>query len=318
MILIVCRFCNAQNLVPNGNFETYSSCPNAFTQLYKATPWFQPSAGTSDYFNACAVWTIDVPKNFCGYQVAHSGVGYAGIFLCVIPDDSSSLFREYCEVGLDVTLQAGVDYYFSMFVSLGDSMRYGTDALGAYFSVDSLINLNAYLLTGVVPQIENATGNFLTDKIGWTKISGKYTALGGEKYLTIGNFKHPINTNTVVALGGSADTANKTFSGGYYYLDDVCVSTDPLTCNVTLGVNDPTLQQSVSLFPNPFTNYLIINVNSKETLELTIYDLTSRKLFQQAITNSSTINTSHLSSGVYIYEVHDKSGMMKTGKITKE
>ena len=43
-----------QNLVPNGNLETYSDCPNNQSELQNAIPWVNPTVSSPDYFNACA------------------------------------------------------------------------------------------------------------------------------------------------------------------------------------------------------------------------------------------------------------------------
>ncbi|CAN5315767.1 hypothetical protein BH10BAC1_BH10BAC1_20580 [soil metagenome] len=54
-LLFTCNLFGQNNLVPNGSFENYSSCPTGiFGQINRATPWFQPnypyagSGGSSD------------------------------------------------------------------------------------------------------------------------------------------------------------------------------------------------------------------------------------------------------------------------------
>src|SRR5258706_15598466 len=53
--LLAPRSARAVNLVPNPSFESLSSCPTSFSQLPNATPWFLPTTGTSDVYNACVV-----------------------------------------------------------------------------------------------------------------------------------------------------------------------------------------------------------------------------------------------------------------------
>jgi hypothetical protein len=81
---------------------------------------------------------------------------------------------------------------------------------------------------------------------------------------------------------------------------------------------EPVTEFASRVFPNPFTTQINIQVNSIEQSELFIYDITSRKIFQQAFTNSALINTQQLSSGIYIYEIRNKSRELKRGKIVKE
>lgn len=81
-----------------------------------------------------------------------------------------------------------------------------------------------------IPQIQNPAGRFITDSINWTRICGVYKAEGNEQYITIGNFSHDRDTDTI-----SGDK-RKSWGGDYYLLDDVTVTeldlpTDTILCN---------------------------------------------------------------------------------------
>src|SRR5438105_278491 len=52
---------NAQNLVPNYSFETYTSCPTGSSQIYLAVPWKGVTTNSSDYFNVCGTGGATVP-----------------------------------------------------------------------------------------------------------------------------------------------------------------------------------------------------------------------------------------------------------------
>src|SRR5205814_2106422 len=47
---VLCGTISGMNLVPNPGFETYSACPHYLSEVNLATPWFQASLGTSDFF----------------------------------------------------------------------------------------------------------------------------------------------------------------------------------------------------------------------------------------------------------------------------
>jgi len=68
---------------------------------------------------------------------------------------------------------------------------------------------------GYIPQIQLDTTALLLDTMEWSKISGVYTAVGNERFLTIGNFYADSQTDTLSHLG--------TWILGYYYIDDVSV-----------------------------------------------------------------------------------------------
>ena len=205
----------AVNVVPNPSFESYTSCPTSFSQLYQAAPWSAPTTGTSDYFNACAPVSfpsVNVPQNQQGYQTALTGVGYAGI----IPFSAAPDYREYIEVQLTSPLAASTPYLVSFNVSLADSSLYAIDRLGAYLSVGSVGPVGNYAALPYTPQVESPPFVYLTNSTGWTQISGVVVAAGGEDHIVIGNFHDDASTSTVAGPGQWP-------GGSYYYIDDVRV-----------------------------------------------------------------------------------------------
>jgi len=72
------------------------------------------------------------------------------------------------------------------------------------------------------------------------------------------------------------------------------------------------------IFPNPFLDRLNIRVNNNTLSEIIFYDITSRKILQQKFTNSVSLSTEQLAKGIYIYEVRDRNGLRKKGKVVKE
>lgn len=205
----------AVNLVPNGDFETYVSCPTGYGQLNVATPWDAPTTGTSDYLNACAPVvfpSLNVPQNQLGFQAAYSGVGYAGL----IPLSASADYREYLQAPFSAPLVASASYLVTFRVSLADSALLALDRLGAYLSVGPVGPVPNYAPLALTPQVESPPNAFLTNSTGWTLVSGVYVAAGGEDHIVIGNFHDDASTATVAGPGLWP-------GGSYYYVDDVSV-----------------------------------------------------------------------------------------------
>jgi hypothetical protein len=78
-----------------------------------------------------------------------------------------------------------------------------------------------------------------------------------------------------------------------------------------------------TISPNPFTDKINITTERNEPVEITLFDITSRKLLQQTLTNAVTLNTSHLAKGIYLYVMRNKNGPdsyreVKKGKIVKD
>jgi gliding motility-associated-like protein len=231
----------SQNFVPNGSFEIYDTCPYGTSQIRFAIPWFQPNTtfggvnyGSTDYFNSCYKDSIflaaGIPKNSLGFQYANIGDAYAGIGI-YIPPPPNDRGREYLEVKLLAPLDNGKKYCAEFYVSLAEKPKYAVDAIGMYFSEDSIIyNDNDWSVLPFVPQVQNTPGNVITDTINWVKIKGNFIASGGEQFITIGNFK--TNAATTIDTTGLYDEA------AYYYIDDVSVyCCDAYTTTAEAGEN---------------------------------------------------------------------------------
>jgi len=221
---------NAQNLVPNYSFETFTTCPTQYEGLcfLYAPPWSCASLGSADLFNSCGNPSMaGVPDNAIGSQLANTGEGYAG-FICFWP--SISNYREYPMVQLTAPLIAGEWYYVSFFISVADS-GCGVENVGAHFSTSSIYQ-SQFTTLNVTPQIENTTG-MITDNIGWVFIGGCFQAAGGEQFMTIGNF---YNDNETPLDPDCSGTYN------YFYVDDVSVVQGGAPEEIMIELGDPIVE----------------------------------------------------------------------------
>jgi OOP family OmpA-OmpF porin len=184
----------AQNLVPNGSFEQYKSCPGDLSQLDYCVNWFSPApdtVSTPDYFTTCYEHVIcGVPENYFGFQKAYDGSAYAGLYLYYHKDDN---YREYIEVQLDTILEANSCYNFSMYISLADKSLANAYSIGALFLDTAVKNLPNAFPIHMKPQVFNDSKIF-PDTSGWRKIEGTFKAKGGERFLIIGNFNYDHET----------------------------------------------------------------------------------------------------------------------------
>jgi len=213
--LVAPRSVRAVNLVPNPSFETLSSCPTSFSQLANATPWFLPTAGTSDVYNSCVVGfpsfpVPGVPGSPFGFQNARTGVGMAGFIVSNVND-----YHEYIEAPLNAPLSGGQTYLVQFYVNLADTADRAVDRLGAYLSVGQVGPLAQNTTLALTPQVESPANTFLTDTQNWMLVSGLYTAAGGESYITIGSFRDDASQNL--------QPTGNTWPGSDYYIDDVSV-----------------------------------------------------------------------------------------------
>lgn len=203
------------NLVPNPSFEDYNGCPTFASQLDRAAPWFNPNVGTPEYFNTCATAAsfISLPAGTTGhFQYPRTGNGFAGFYTFSTEVQN---MREYVEVELTEPLENGKCYYLEFFVNAPNDFELASDGIGAYVSQGAITGTNPNIFM-VTPQIENPSSNVITDTLGWTKVSGYFTATGGENHITIGNFRDDTSTNLTQI------NWNVWYVGtSYLYVDDV-------------------------------------------------------------------------------------------------
>ncbi|MBC8172868.1 MAG: gliding motility-associated C-terminal domain-containing protein [Chitinophagales bacterium] len=224
------------NLVPNGGFELYNSCPTSYSGVTYddgffpyVENWFAPSGGSSDYFNACAsdASSASIPDTYWwGYNPSHFCDAMAGFFTYEDGYD----YREYIEVQLTEPLEAGVQYYVEFYAATcfypdaGGSYDFilATDEIGLHFSEDKVLEgFSSGALTDYEPQIEMEEGLYPEDSSLWYKVSGIYLAAGGEEYITIGNFRGDDETDYVIMY---EEDPGGTLLSGYVFVDDVLVT----------------------------------------------------------------------------------------------
>ena len=82
------------------------------------------------------------------------------------------------------------------------------------------------------------------------------------------------------------------------------------------SIDEPSLFSNL-FFPNPFTDELNFKFTINGIYQVALYDITSRKLAEQQFTNSITLSTEQLVKGIYLYQVRNKNGVIKQGKVVK-
>ncbi len=289
------------NLVPNPSFETYTSCPTSLGKIKFATPWdLAIWNNSSDYFNSCnpSGWS-SVPSNLFGFQYPRTGNAYAGIATYswnVVPNNA----REYIQVELLDSLEAGIEYCLNFFVSPGDSCRRVSNDFGAYFSTSLIVDSCGglpYCNLPFQPQIENPSTNDLNDRNSWIEISGSFVASGGEKFLILGNFKDT-STSTATLTGWSNI---QSLAHTYYYIDDVLLA----PCDSITGLTDEVLENSLHIFPTIASGEINIRLDNLLLNSVSIYNIIGESVLniKNLKTSEATVNISKLNIGMYILKV---------------
>lgn len=302
---------SAQNIIPNGSFETYTACPVSINsgspdEVAKATGWYRIKQ-TPDYFNSCASSTVvGIPSNFFGFQTPASGNAYMGLWAY---DSGTSNFREFIAAKLTNTLSIGQKYFLKITISNaeGYDSNCGIDKVGMRFS-------SVKHLTSAPPPINNFAhlyfNTIMADTLNWKYVFKSFIADSNYQYIEIGNFFNDLNTNFQILKPRTANLA-------YYYIDDVALSTDSLealnfNANST-EVLELTNETKFTFYPNPTSNFIYSNKN------LNIYTLSIKNIFGEQIDcftqNDTSINFEKVPNGIYYLSIFHQSTLIKTEKI---
>jgi hypothetical protein len=195
-------------------------------------------------------------------------------------------------------LEAGKIYDVEFYVKPINAVCFyhAVNNIGAYFSTTMIKQEGFYGTLNYTPHINYTS--IVSDTVNYTKISGVYTATGGERYLTIGNFSPNYLTDTL--LIGEYPPEYR-YPAGYYFLDNVSVKE-----KMGSSIWDKDMQESLKVYPNPATEY----VNISGIIERTAYTITNSfgRVVQTSILypNNYTqiISLKNLPEGIYILNLN--------------
>jgi hypothetical protein len=291
---------NAQNLVPNPSFEDTNSCPTAFNELFNSTGW-SSFAGSPDFFHLCNSTDVGVPINFGGMQIPASGNAYVGL-VTYAPLPANQNIRELIASQFSSPLNIGTKYFISFKVSLGfqnsSEINCASNNIGVNFSTVAYDQVTPHPLTNSAKFYSNS---IINDTVNWNRLSGSFIADSAYNYVVLGNFFEDNFTDTLIL-----NTSNSCLS--YYYVDDVCVSTDSsfaATYVYNTIQEEEKLGNIFSIYPNPITDYLSINQTFSEFYDLNIYNTLGQNLYEEKniSLNFKTINVESLLKGIFIINI---------------
>ncbi len=185
-----------KNLVPNGSFENYRKKSGNIKQ---AIPWQQ--IASVDFYQE------PVSNDTSSQRGARTGNCYAGLRF-------QKKYKEFLQVKLAESLHRGTTYEYEMYVRLAFWSNASLKSFGALFTKVGYKSKADVVRSALVDSVSKK-GSFING-YQWFKISGKYLADGGEKYLTIGNFSPNVKKDMV-----RMNIFKLGFKEAYYFVDDI-------------------------------------------------------------------------------------------------
>lgn len=222
VIFCVTSFCVcSQNLVPNPGFEEYVKCPGTHMvnrNEFAIHGWESPTNGTPDHFHSCSTGEADVPVNWAGNSNAHTGKGYAGVYVWT----TKSNYREYLQCELSEPLISGEKYTLEFYFKLANKAVYAVNRIGMALST-TRVSTTADGVLDLIPVLSVEKDTAMTAETGsWEHATLEYVARGGERFVLIGNFftnEKTKATRLPFRYGMNPMLNDKS----YYFIDDVSV-----------------------------------------------------------------------------------------------
>jgi hypothetical protein len=125
-------------------------------------------------------------------QLPKDGQAFIGMFSC------GDNLREYCYTELTETMKAGEKYAVSFWVRPASGYGTAINSFGAHFSKEPLQGNNSLAYLPLTEHLGLPSDKLLRDTTLWTLVQGTYIAQGGEKFLTLGNFRSDQTTQKEV------------------------------------------------------------------------------------------------------------------------
>jgi len=238
--LFVASFMMAQegeNLINNGSFESIDKTVKKLGSIQSAVGWTHPTGAKSDLFvPSKKVPEIDTHTNPYGMEDAQDGANFAGI---VAYSHNNKLPRTYLTTKLSSPMKKGMKYCVKFYVSLGEYSKYASNNIAANFNKKEFgtTEKNSIIDESHIRQWENKIFNAT---FSWERVCGTYTAEGGEKFLTIGNFETNETTKTE-RVKKDPNLKGTQVIAAYYYIDNISVqllgTNEFCDCGVDEGVD---------------------------------------------------------------------------------
>lgn len=302
MILIPLFGVSQENLIPNGSFEEFDSCPDGIScsgLLELAVGWYEPTTCTSDLYHQCANGGCSVPTVESVYPFDGTGMAHIGLFSG--PGEEK---REYAAIRLTEALQGDSLYQFSVRLhKSGGANSAAVGAIGAYFATDSSVDYTInHGRIDVSAQLQRNPDSIMTSTNSWYYWADTLEAIGGELFVVLGNFLADAQTSYhQPSLSNSSS----------YYIDDISLTkiSKPNSVNsrreMDIGFN---------VSPNPATDMVCMACNEKLSPTATrLLTTDGREVFSAPWQRN--LDVSDLSDGVYLLQVEFNNGAIGTQRL---
>ncbi len=223
--LLLTTIASGQNLILNPGFEIIDTSyhlpnPSDTFDVHDVVGWWNPGAGTTDYYNSDGQHKHFGSPYFGKEMKARSGVGYGGIYI------ERGKWKEYIAANLKEPLIAGKNYHFSIWLAISARAKYAMPKMQIEFW-----DVNYVKVADVRSDYPRSNPKYPAIEIPgtarpsmvnvWTEFAVDFTAVGGEVSFVFGYLDDYWQS---VSLPDNPKNKGQD-PYAYYFLDDLSLTT---------------------------------------------------------------------------------------------
>ncbi len=294
----------SQNLIENGDFESYSALPTNVMQSSLCNGWSkcnQGGGGTPDYFHTNGSGLVHLPNTFYATVQPHSGNAIMGI---IAYHGVSVDYREYIAHAFSAPLIVGQTYELTYFVSNGVyNGNYGGSAcnnLAVAFTIGEPYQNGTSPMSFISPQCVQTS---LLYDTSWTQLNYTFVADSSYEHIVIGNFKS--NANTQIQ-----NIENNPIDITYFFIDDV--SLVRITSDVGFASSN---LNGMMCYVDRERQSLHISCPNGHSNKFIVTNATGEWILEKTIDQDEEMNMGYWPKGMYFYRFMDEETLKESGKI---
>jgi hypothetical protein len=282
--------------IADPSFEDTLYCPLGNQMSLKH--WYIPAWTSPDnYMQNCFMPTYFGLEST---KQAYSEKGFIGIILY---DSLNPNASEFIETSLINPLVQGKEYCISLFAVASSRCNFNLSNIHIGFREDSTFQgFTGKLVVDTFYSLVNAP---LKDTVNWTKLSLRFTAMGNEKYLSIGNFSLPEDLN--IYSYNAQFVPPYLYRWAYYFFDLITLEECP---------PDPVAHFAV--YPNPSLEGTVYVSNYADTnAVLHLYNALGQRVAVRELPagENGLVAFEGLASGMYIVVYQTANGYREERKV---
>lgn len=226
-LIIITLTAQSQNLILNGDLNSYIECPSRLSMFNKVSEWYNPNFSLPpDYFNVCS---LARPSGSYDALLKESGLSEGGCAGIVLVANHNRFYHTSIAIPLINELEKDSFYEICLDVKFSSINKYNSSFVSFFFSDERIPKLKrrkGYDTIVADRQRMRQISTSSCDDKGWTELKVPYQAIGGENYLIIGRFHNDMTRkeyNSYMKIIESYKLSGHELYLSYLFIDNVSI-----------------------------------------------------------------------------------------------